>query len=188
MQAVRYHRQVFLTQTKARRGGAEVWGGVVPRLKGKLPYDKWDLRSLMSMEYESLVEMPLRYQLTGSDADRDLLYSLHGFQLHSNVTVAGEQTAGSTRVRIKFISFDSYAWDTYDWDYSEHLTVPNPDFGSRLPNAVAPEEKSIVVFHTNAKRLEDALMAAPYRFHTKPWRILDGSLVATAEVDPGKSI
>lgn len=118
VQAVRYHRQVFLTQTKARRGGAEVWGGVVPRLKTKLPYDKWDLRSLMSMEYESLVEMPLRYQLTGSDADRDLLYSLHGFQLHSNVTVAGEQTAGSTRVRIKFISFDSYAWDTYDWDYS----------------------------------------------------------------------
>ena len=31
----------------------------------------------LPLEYQSLVEIPLRYQVTGSDADKDLLYALH---------------------------------------------------------------------------------------------------------------
>jgi hypothetical protein len=74
-----YHRQVFLTEKKARLGKSEVWDGIVPRLQGRPPHAKWDVQRPMSMEYESLTEFPLRYQVTGNDADRDLLYSLHAF-------------------------------------------------------------------------------------------------------------
>jgi hypothetical protein len=189
-----YHRHVFLTEERARLGSREVWAGVVPRLQGKTPYQKWDLNRNLTMDYESLTEFPLRYQLTGSDADRDLLYSLHGFQLHSTVIVAGKSvppqpgTRIGARVQIAFQSFETYAWDTYDWDYSEHLTVPNPDFKSSLPDAVAPTSKTVVVFHKNAKRIEDAGFAAPYRFKTKSWRITDADLVTTAVVDPARSV
>jgi hypothetical protein len=172
-----YHRQVFLTEKKARLGNREAWAGVLPRLQGKSPHQKWDLKRLLSMDYESLTEFPLRYQLTGSDADRDLLYSLHGFQLHSTVTVGGmllpPPPPGSRdpqKVRVHFQTFETYAWDVYDWNYSEHLTVPNPDFGRTAKGSVEPGSKTVVVYHRHAKRIEDAGHAAPYRFKTNAWR------------------
>ncbi|MCG5052489.1 MAG: hypothetical protein KA712_05980 [Myxococcales bacterium] len=130
----------------------------------------------------------------GNDADRDLLYSLHGFQLHSSVTLAGVDlplhpvTKKSPGVRVSFQSFMTYAWDIYDWDYSEHLTVPNPDYGSRSPDAVAPKSETVVVYHKHAKRIEDAGLAAPYKFQTRPWRVLDAGLVAPADVDPSRNL
>ena len=80
----------------------------------------------------------------------------------------------------------TYAYDTYDWDYSEHLTVPNPDHGSAARSAVAPKSDRVVVFHRNAKRIEDAGLAAPYRFKTKPWSVTQAALNAPAEVDPAR--
>jgi hypothetical protein len=189
-----YHRQVFLTEKKARLGKSEVWAGVVPRLQGKAPHAKWDIQRTISMEYESLTEFPLRYQLTGNDADRDLLYSLHGFQLRSKVTVGGtlmplpRGSRGPQMVRINFQAFTTEARDVYDWNYSEHLTVPNPDFGSAKPGAVARESQTVVVYHRNAKRIEDAGLAAPYRFTTKAWTVTNVAITASAEVDATRSL
>jgi hypothetical protein len=191
---LQFHRRVFLTEQKARVDGREVWAGILPRLQGRAPHQKWDINRPLSMEYESLTEFPLRYQLTGNDADRDLLYSLHGFQLHSNVTVAGTllprpvDGKSPQKVRVTFQSFTVYARDVYDWDYSEHLTVPNPDFGSKDPSAVSPGSKTVVVYHKNAKRIEDAGLAAPFSFKTNAWQITDAPLVAQADIDPGRSL
>jgi hypothetical protein len=189
-----YHRQVFLTEKKARLGKSEIWAGVVPRLQGKAPHAKWNIQRMLSMEYESLTEFPLRYQVTGNDADRDLLYSLHGFQLRSTVTVGGalvplpRGARGSQKVRINFQSFATEAKDVYDWNYAEHLTVPNPDFGSSKPGAVTPESQTVIVYHRNAKRIEDAGLAAPYRFVTRPWSITDVAITSAAEVDPSRAL
>lgn len=194
MASLLYHRQVFLTEKKARLGQKEVWAGVVPRLQGKAPHDKWDIQRPLTMTYESLTEFPLRYQVTGNDADRDLLYSLHGFQLRSTVTVGGALVPlppggrGSKKVRINFQSFATEAKDVYDWNYSEHLTVPNPDFGSTKPGAVTPDSKTVLVYHRNAKRIEDAGLAAPYRFVTRQWIVTDVAITGAAEVDPSRTL
>jgi hypothetical protein len=186
LDSLSYHREVFLTEKRARMGGGEIWAGVIPRLQGRPPHQKWDYRRPINIEYESLTEMPLRYQVTGNDIDRDLLYALHGFQLHSTVTLVGE--AAGARVRIRFQSFQTYVRDRYDWDYSEHLTVPNPDFGSQARGAVEPKSQKVVVFHRNAKRIEDAGLAAPYDFVTDAWQINDPRLTAPAEVDPARRL
>lgn len=188
-EVLRYHRGVYLTEQRAKlTGGSEKWAGLIPRLQGKPPYAKWDGSGVMNMEYQSLVELPLRYQLTGSDADRDLLYGLHGFQLKSNVTVAVQGSPGSRRLRVTFTSFQARVLDRYDWDYSEHLTVPNPDFGSTTAGAVAPGSKTVVVYHSNAQRLEKAGLAAPYDLETNAWGVIDAGVAGPGEVDPTRSL
>ena len=188
-----YHRRAFLTEDRARLPGKTDWAGVIPRLQGRTPRQKWDMQRSVVIEYES-VEFPLRYQLTGNDADRDLLYSLHGFQLHSTVTVTGAAlpvnpaTKKSPGVRISFQSFMTFAWDLYDWNEKEHLTVPNPDYGRNTSDAASPKSQTIVVYHRHAKRIEDAGLAAPYKFVTNPWRVTDAALIAPANVDPTRRL
>lgn len=180
-----FHRKVFLTQEKARfTGGINRWGGVVPRLIGQPPFPKWDAKHPLPMDYESLVEIPLHYQLTGGDADRDILYALRGFQLKSSVIVAAAPLPVGSKLKIHFQSFQAEIRDRYDWDYSKHLTVPNPDYGSKTAGAVAPMSKTIVVYHRNAKRLEDAGLAAPYDVRSRAWQVTDAKLRAPAEVEP----
>lgn len=41
--------------------------------------------------------------------------------------------------------------------------MPNPDFESKESYAVAPKEKELTVYHTNAIRLEKADAASPAR-------------------------
>jgi hypothetical protein len=167
-----FQRRVLLTQEKARfTGGVTKWAGVVPRIVGKPPFPKWDTKRPLPMDYESLVEMPLRYQLTGDDADRDILYGLRGFQLKSSVILTSPGTAPNGNLKILVQAYTAQASDRYDWNYSEHITVPNPDFGSKNPAAVAPDDKKIVVYHKHAKRLEDAQLAAPYDLRTRPWQV-----------------
>jgi hypothetical protein len=179
-----FHRRVFLTQEKAHfTGGITKWAGVVPRLRGNPPFPKWDTKSPLSMDYESLVEIPLRYQLTGDEADKDILYALRGFQLKSHVVITAASPPREGKLRINFQSFDARIRDRYDWDYSEHLTVPNPDYGSTTAGAIEPTSKSVVVYHRNAKRLEDAGLAAPYDVQTKPWQVGDAQFRAPADVN-----
>jgi hypothetical protein len=78
--------------------------------------------------------------------------------------------------------------DRYDWDYSEHLTVPNPDYGSKEPNALAPQSQTVVVYHKNAKRIEDAKLAAPYDIESKPWKVTDVNITGPATVNIAKAI
>lgn len=180
-EVIKYHRQVYLTEKRTKAGG---WGGIVPRWKD----GRWTGVGELPMQYESLVEFPLRYQLTGSDADRDLLYSLHGFQLRTNVSVVLVSSAGSKKT-ISFSQFECRVVDRYDWDYTEHLTVPNPDFLSKDTNAVAPAEKTVVVYHKNAERLEKAGLAAPYDIVSNPWSMkADINISGPGIVDVSKSI
>ncbi len=186
---LKYHRAVYLTEEKARfTGGSSKWAGLLPRIQGKAPHPKWNMMGPMNLEYQSLVELPLRYQLTGSDADRDILYALHGFQLKTMATVTVMPIQNSKKVKVTFTSFKASVIDTYDWDYSEHLSVPNPDFGSKLPDAIAPDQKTVRVYHSNAKRVEDAGLAAPYRLECTPWQVMDPAVTGPGEIDPSKSI
>jgi hypothetical protein len=139
------------------------------------------------MEYQSLVEMPLRFQVTGTPEERDLLTSLRGFQLKSIVQINGTIVARSTRVRISFASWRCRVTDRYDFDYTEHFTIPNPDFTSTDSNAVRPRDREITVYHTNAQRLERALQAAPYDIEME-WQLTDASITGPTEVDRSRSL
>jgi hypothetical protein len=134
IQAVqRFHRDAFLTKQKARfTGGATKWAGVVPRLQG-VGYPTWNPSSALTMSYESLVEIgsgPIevyRIQSRGTPEERDLFTALRGFQLKSAVRVTGASVAATAKVMVSFASWECRVLDRYDWDYSERLSVPNPD-------------------------------------------------------------
>lgn len=184
-----FHRDVFLTNRKARlSGGTEKWAGVLPRIQGAPGMSKWDMKSPLTLEYESLCDIApniwaiTKIQRSGTAAERDIFGSLRGFQLKSKVALLA-QTATDNRHTIVFSSWHSSGTDRYDWDYSERLTVVNPDYKSQLPNAIRPQDKTLTVFHSNAKRLEDSGQAAPYDVVLRPWAVTDARVTAQAEID-----
>lgn len=123
------------------------------------------------MHYESLVEVPLRWQITGNAEDTDILYALGmGFQLRTEVTV--NVTHRDKHLDITFTRFTANVVDFYNFKYSEHITVPNPDYHSRLPNAVCPKRDRIVVYHTNAQRMEKAGLTAPFPLVSNRWNLM----------------
>lgn len=176
---MRYHRDVYLTHQKARINGSLSWAGIVPRLQDK----RWNGQKPLSLRYHSLVSMPLSAQAFGSDADRDLLYALHDFQLETNVQVA--LRAGKT---VEFLSFQAKVMDRYDWNPSKHITVPNPDFGSKASGAIKPDSKFVQVYHSNAKRVEAAGLAAPYDLESKQWYVLDRDVIKDGTIEPNKRL
>lgn len=190
--ALRYHRAVFLTQEEARVGKGGLFGsnmrrgGVVPRIKGEAGFQRWDLNGAIQLDYESLVEVGsgaidiLRIQSRGSSEEQDLFTSLRGFQLHSRALVSGKRQGD--QVSIRFDTWLCEAKDRYDWYYSEYLTVPNPDYRSLARDAVRPTDIKLTVYHSNAKRLEDAKLAAPYNIRSQAWRVSDTAIVGPANV------
>lgn len=70
---------------------------------------------------------------------------------------------------MKFISWVCKALDKYHWDPGKHITVPNPDFGSSDKGAVAPGNKEITIYHSNAVRVEKAGLAKPFDDESEPW-------------------
>lgn len=182
-QTLTYHRRVFLTEERARfTGGSSRWSGVVPRLQGRGQFIQWHPGQPLKMIYQSLVEIPLWIQISGTNEEKDLLTAFHGFQLKSEVLVQGTFVPNSTRARIFFSYWGCKGIDRYDFDFSEHFTVPNPDYGSSLPGAVEPLQPTITVFHSNARRLELAHLAAPFNIETK-WQTLDLRITSPADVD-----
>lgn len=181
---LQYHRDVFLSKKKARLGsaGTKKIAGVLPRLQT----GKWDGVSALSMNYESLVSIGetrlevIEIQIRGSDADRDLFTSLRGFQLRSDVTLVG--TRSGNVVDVTFRSWSAQGLDTYDFNFNEHLTMPNPDYGSTSPDAIEPEKRSFRVYHTNAQRMEKAGLAAPYKVVVGPWTVSSTALLGPASV------
>ena len=193
--ALLYQRRVFLSEEKGRIGTAnlfgnvpEKWVGVVPRLQD----GRWNGQTSLTMQYASLVEFGssladiYRIQRSGTPAERDLFTSLRGFQLHSDVTIAGTRT-GDT-VQVEFRSWQTRAKDRYDWNYDEYLTMPNPDFGSTKPGAIEPHQREVRVYHKNAKRMEDAKLAAPYDLVVGPWTVRDPKVLAKGTVDATKKL
>jgi hypothetical protein len=68
-----YHRGVFLTEKRARLGASEVWAGVLPRLQGRPPHQKWDYKRPISIVRfpSSRVQSPSRLPfLEGRQASR----------------------------------------------------------------------------------------------------------------------
>ena len=192
-EALLYHRKVYLTDEKARIGKSpnqkQVWAGVIPRLQD----GRWKAKASLDVHYESLVEIPLTVQAKawlgqGNAGDLDLLYSLHGFQVHTEVTVTASPKAGSNRLKITFTKFKANALDRYDWDPAKHITVPNPDYGKSFAGAVEPKSENITVYHTNARRLESAGLAAPYDLESEPWNVVDVGVTGPGEVDPQKKL
>ncbi|HYR85047.1 MAG TPA: hypothetical protein VE422_13275 [Terriglobia bacterium] len=55
------------------------------------------------------------------------------------------------------------------WDPKKHITVPNPDYGCKDKWAVAPADKEITVYHSNALRIEKAGLAKAYHNESEPW-------------------
>ena len=88
-----------------------------------------------------------------------------------------------TPVKIMFKTWVCSGTDRYDWNYSEYLTVVNPDFGSKAADAIRPQDKTLTVYHSNAKRLEDAGKAAPYDVVLRPWTVADARVVVLASID-----
>ena len=189
-----YHRDVFLSNKKARfSGGSEKWAGLLPRIQGATGYTKWDLKGELALEYESLCDVAPdmwaigKMQTSGNAGDLDIFGSLRGFQLKSKVTVAAAKQTG-TQVLIMFKSWQASGTDRYDWDYSEHLTVFNPDYGSKAADAIRPVDQKLTVYHSNAKRLEDAGKAAPFLVILKPWVVANTQLLAPTTIDTSRSL
>lgn len=189
-----FHRDVFLSNKKAHfHGKPDRWVGILPRIQGMPGFTKWDMKGDLNLEYESLCDIAPnifaigKIQQTGTNAQRDIFGSLRGFQLKSKITVSATPSSG-TVVKITFKSWQCSGTDRYDWDYSEHLTVANPDFGSKAADAIRPEDRMLTVFHSNAKRLEDAGKAAPFLVVLKPWTVLDARLTAATGIDTARKL
>jgi hypothetical protein len=195
MNVLKFHRAVFLTEQKARfTGGRKAWAGILPRFQGLPGFTQWNLQNDLAMEYESLVEVGnglvdiIRIQNNGTPAERDLLTSLRGFQQKSQVVVKGTALANG-KINIQFKSWQCEINDTYDFNYNEYFTPPNPDFGRHdLKEAVQPEIRSFRVYHKNAKRLEDNNLACPYKIKSYPWNLNAPNITSPAEIDPAKKL
>jgi hypothetical protein len=194
-EALRFHRRVFLTEEKARfTGGRQAWAGIIPRIQGLTGFTAWDMSSPLELNYESLVEIGgtatemARIKLGGSDEEKDLFAALRGFQLRSRVTVESRAHREPGRALIYFKDWFCRVKDRYDWDPDKKLTVDNPDFGSRDPGAVRPQDKELTVFHSNAIRIQDAKLAAPYDLESDEWYVGEAAITGRAEIDPTKKL
>ena len=197
LNALQFHRDVFLTQKKARIGSKylskEVWAGVLPRLKGMRGFKPWTPGSQLKMQYESNVQYGedrtdiVRIQLSGTPAERDLLTSLRGWSLKSKIVVTGS-VLPDKKVKIVFASWVCSGEDYYDFSKVKGLTLPNPDYGKTYDNAVRPNDRSMRVYHTNAIRLEKAGLAAPYKVMINDWTPTDPKVKLPAIVDPSRSL
>ena len=189
------HRDWYLTEEKFKGR----WVGVIPRLQGKPGFEKWspwerpDFNSYftygyMYMNLQSLVEIPVKIFGSLSDGDFDLLTSLHGFQLRTDVRVSGYSYG--TEMQLFFNEFLARASDRYDWDPDKHFTVPNPDYNNpfNVANPVAPSQDQIMVYHKNAIRVEKAGLAWPYDLESEPWRVTDMKIMGPAKIEMDKDI
>jgi hypothetical protein len=186
--ALKYHRAVYLTEKKAKTVGGEQWAGIIPRLQGK-GYPKWEGKGTLAMHLESLVDIPVLQEWFLSKGDLDLLMAMHGFQLRTEVTVTASPGKGAM-LRVTFTNFSARVSDSYHWNPDKHLTMPNPDYGnpSKVPNPVAPKSQTITVYHRNAIRLEKAGLAWAYDLESEPWQVTDVSIMGPAEIDPAKKL
>jgi hypothetical protein len=162
-------RPIFLSQKQTPAG---VIGGIVPRIRGTIksnppggPY---------AMHLEGNVETPLSIEakaamgLKVEARELDALYALHGFTVISDVVVSVTPKSPSGH-NVKFDRWTCKTQDEYHWDPDKHITVPNPDFGSKDKDAVRPGDEKITVYHRNAVRVEKAGLANPFHNESKPW-------------------
>lgn len=170
-------RSIFLSHKPTP---SKTIGGVVPRIRGTIkamaPY---------KMHLEGNVEVGLTVQAkaaVGMKVDTrelDILYALHGFTVVSDVVVS-VSPKGPKTYSVTFDQWQSKTTDQYHWDPDKHITVPNPDYGSKNPGAIAPSEKEIVVYHKHAIRVEKAGLATPFTDESKMWDETDPTVMGPA--------
>jgi hypothetical protein len=127
------------------------------------------------------VETRLFFGLSVDPQEVDAFYGLHGFTLISDVVASATATAASQYL-VKFERWTCKASDEHHWNPEKHIDVPNPDYGSKLPNAVAPGERTITIYHRNAIRVEKAGLAAPFHDESEPWDETDPAVVGPSTV------
>lgn len=206
-------RPVFLTEEKAQLHSGSKWAGIVPRLKRTGDFassDPRDANGNYPMMYEphtvfepvttiQFASVMKKYQKTKALSEKekhdlDIYTSLHAFALQSKVVAsASPATIGisansrnSMEIRNYTVSFK--AWkvhveDKYDWNTGLGFPVPNPDFKSTLPDAVAPDKEVITVYHKNAGRIENAGLANQYKVRSSEWDVVNSAILAPKTID-----
>jgi hypothetical protein len=117
--------------------------------------------------------------------DMDLFMSLHTFGIHTGVVMSALLIPNSSKYDVKFDSWESWAFDKYDWDPTKHMTVPNPDYGNA--QGLAPNKRKVRVCHSNAKRVEVAGLATPYDVMSTHWQVTLERIMGPAVVDSAKN-
>jgi hypothetical protein len=176
-------RPIFLSQ---RPTPNHTIGGVVPRIRGTIkanppggPY---------TMHLEGNVETPLSIELKAAagaqveERELDALYALHGFTMVSDVIVSATPTKTKSQYSIDFRKWTCKATDTYHWNPDKHITVPNPDFDSKAAGAVAPKDKRITIYHSNASRIEKAGLANPFDNESESWDVIDQFIMGPTSI------
>ena len=161
---------IFLSRRQTPSGSI---GGVVPRIKGTIKCDPPG--GPYPMHLEGNVETPLSVEAKAAvgikvdGRELDALYALHGFLLISDVVVSAAKISKSRMYNVRFERWTCKTSDEYHWDPKKHITVPNPDYCSKDKGAVAPGEKEITVYHSNALRVEKAGLAKAFHNESEPW-------------------
>jgi hypothetical protein len=140
------------------------------------------------MHLEGNVEASLSIQakaVMGMKVDNrelDALYALHGFSLTCDVVISAVPIQPTGTYQVKFTRWNCFTTDFYHWNPQKHIAVPNPDYGSKEKGAVAPEDKEITIYHSNAIRVEQAGLAASYQNRSEPWVEVDPDVVGPTMV------
>jgi hypothetical protein len=176
-------RPIFLSQKKTPSG---MIGGVVPRIQGAIKCEP--AKGPYSIHLEGNVETPLSVEAKAAmgmkvDANElDAFFALHGFTLISDVVISSTDTGKRRIYQVNFDSWKCKAADYYHWNKDKHMTVPNPDFGSKMQGAIAPNEKKITVYHSNAIRVEKAGLAQAFNNESEEWEEADQTVIGPSTV------
>lgn len=192
IEGLKYHKEVFLTIKKAKIGkNQKIWAGIIPRIQGDKKFKKWDTIKPLKLHYHSLVDIAenyfeiLKLQQSGSKEEKDIFASLRGFQLKSRVVLEARKIRSSQDLQIIFRRWSCEIIDKYDFDEGEYLTLPNPDYRGDNKHAVQPLKSNIRVYHSNAKRLEKAGLAASFNVHSELWEA-SGFLKSSVKINPNE--
>jgi hypothetical protein len=162
-------RPIYLSQ---RRTPSGTLGGIVPRIQGTIratpPGGPYTMHLEGNVETSVGVQAKAAIGLSVEPRELDALYALHGFLLVTDVVASAKKGAGGF-YDVRFERWTCKASDEYHWNPDKHITVPNPDFGSTAPTAVAPKDREVVVYHSNAIRLEKAGLAQAFHDESEPW-------------------
>lgn len=186
-------RPVFLSQ-KARFSDGKI-GGIIPRIRRDKGFDQDPIGGPYKLLYEgesccsplsvqdALVNMGLEAALKSPAArEADIFCSMHDFAIVTNVVMEAKLRR-NTMYEVTFLDWRSHTRDSYHFDEVKHLTVPNPDYQSTAPGAVASFSKMITIYHTNAQRLTEAHLAANFDDKSTDFKPLNSKIWGHAFVD-----
>ncbi len=200
-------RQVILSQKEAFLGGKrDGIRGVRDRLLGLHGHSKWDRISRITIEYKgisfdlvTLAEFKViqkkmfdnKKLSKEEEIKSDVFSSFHTSGMYSLVVLSVKEVKSDKIFEIKFDSWKSKIEDDYNWDIptfeqvffnitNKKLTLPNPDFNNpyHVSSPVAPNKKFITINHSNAKDVENAGYAKPFKFDTKEWDVTEPKIIA----------